>query len=81
MCDTTTLLAIQRKTLPTAIARSPRFLPNDINYKLAMPLIMAIDLLLYKYLRHLGECFHINLLRSYQTVLMSKSSSSHLHQE
>ena len=31
MCDTTTLLAIQRKTLPIAIARSPRFLPNDIN--------------------------------------------------
>ena len=31
MCDTTTLLAIQRKTLPISVGRSPGFLSNGIN--------------------------------------------------
>ena len=46
-----------------------------------MPLMVAIDLLLYKVSLWSRQMFYINYLSFYQTDLMLRSSSRHFHQD
>ena len=71
LCDTTTLLAIWRKTLPIPMDWSPGFLSNGINLHAINSSLMTIDL----------QMFYINRLSCYQADLISRSSSSYLHQD
>ena len=81
MCDTTTLLAIRRKTSPIPIGRSPGFLSNGIN-------LHASNASNDDDRSSIVQSFFItsanvlpNRLSCYQIDVISRSSSSHLHHD
>ena len=75
------LTSYSMQNLANSNCRSPGFFSNVLLYTLGMPLIVTINLLLYKVFLIPLRTFYINRLSCNQIDLMSVSSSSHLHQD
>ena len=75
------LTSYSMQSLANSNCRSPGFLSKALLYTLGIPLMVKIDLLLYKVSLLPWRMFYINHLSCYQTDLMSVSPSTHLHQD